>query len=357
MTLKDILERGKAEGKDLDVKSVCFTLGFLAGQASKEAGASKAADCQKNVAILFVKPHANNEKVQALIADSLKTMGLEVLSQRTVTAVEIEKGALAAKHYYAIASKAGYVPSFDSPAQLNVPKDKFKAKFNVDYDAAVADGKVFSGAGACKYLGVTKDELDNINYKQKKAGNLIKFGGGFYCGQLDDKVAGKKIYVFNAFCGNMLDAYVAKSSQGVTIFKIQWDEAKLSWADFRSQKLGPTDPATAPADSLRGLVYANWEKLGLAKQPNVGLNGVHGSASPFEAMAEVENWCGESLESQPFYKQLLDAGVSAKQIDEWKYEAQIVVDDTGKKGSSFDAVEDIDSTTCIAAFAKLALLN
>ena len=84
---------------------------------------------------------------------------------------------------------------------------------------------------------------------------------------------------------------------------------------------------------------------------------MHGSASPFEAMAEVENWCGESLESQPFYKQLLDAGVSAKQIDEWKYEAQIVVDDTGKKGSSFDAVEDIDSTTCIAAFAKLALLN
>ena len=66
---------------------------------------------------------------------------------------------------------------------------------------------------------------------------------------------------------------------------------------------------------------------------------MHGSASPFEAMAEVENWCGESLESQPFYKQLLDAGVSAKQIDEWKYEAQIVVDDTGKKGSSFDAVD------------------
>lgn len=154
----------------------------------------------------------------------------------------------------------------------------------------------------------------------------------------------------------MLDKYVSEASQGVCLFKVSWNESDLSWDDFRGQKLGPTDPSQAPADSLRGQVFARWEELGLPKKPNTGDNGLHGSASPFEAMAEVENWCNESLESQPFYQALLEAGVSAAQISEWKYEAQIKLAD-GSTGSSFDAVEDMSSTPCIEKLGALAKLN
>ena len=36
----------------------------------------------------------------------------------------------------------------------------------------------------------------------------------------------------------------------------------MSWADFRGKLLGPTDPAAAPAGSLREQVYSKWEDLG-----------------------------------------------------------------------------------------------
>jgi hypothetical protein len=37
-------------------------------------------------------------------------------------------------------------------------------------------------------------------------------------------------------------------------------------------------------------IYKGWEGLGLDYKPNVGDNGVHASASPFEALAERMNW-------------------------------------------------------------------
>ena len=36
----------------------------------------------------------------------------------------------------------------------------------------------------------------------------------------------------------------------------------MSWADFRGKLLGPTDPAAAPAGSLREQIYSKWEDLG-----------------------------------------------------------------------------------------------
>ena len=59
---------------------------------------------------------------------------------------------------------------------------------------------------------------------------------------------------------------------------------------FVRQVLGPTDPAKAPEGSLRGMMNAQWEALGLAAAPNTTDNGVHASASPFEGLAERMNW-------------------------------------------------------------------
>jgi hypothetical protein len=73
-------------------------------------------------------------------------------------------------------------------------------------------------------------------------------------------------------------------------FVVVFDSAKLSWADFRGKVLGPTDPAEAPADSLRGVGYAKWKELGMSSAPNTGNNCVHASASPFEGFAERTNW-------------------------------------------------------------------
>jgi hypothetical protein len=89
---------------------------------------------------------------------------------------------------------------------------------------------------------------------------------------------------------------------------------KISWSDFRGKVLGPTDPADAPTDSLRGIIMADWKKLGLASEPNTGDNGVHASASPFEATAELNNWLSQSFPDTKFGASLLAAGVSEATI-------------------------------------------
>jgi hypothetical protein len=66
-------------------------------------------------------------------------------------------------------------------------------------------------------------------------------------------------------------------------FSVEWDPSLLSWADFRGKVIGCTNPADAAPGSLRGRIYAGWDKgLGLGAAPNGGDNGVHGSASPLE---------------------------------------------------------------------------
>ena len=118
--------------------------------------------------------------------------------------------------------------------------------------------------------------------------------------------------------------------------------------------LGPTDPKDAPADSLRGIIAANWKELGLAAPCNGGDNAVHASASPFEGLAERTNWLAGSIADDPFGSALLDAGVPEATIKKWSSDPQVKYDEataaaTGKpKGSIFDALEDLDYDECLA---------
>ena len=129
----------------------------------------------------------------------------------------------------------------------------------------------------------------------------------------------------------------------------------LAWADFRGQVLGPTDPATAPAASLRGKIMADWKGLGLASAPNTGDNGVHASASPFEGLAEKMNWLQVDAAADPFAKALLGAGVTLELIQEWTVDPQVLLPGgDGKKGSLFDQLEDMDAPKAIEKCKAIA---
>merc|ERR1719409_251568 len=97
-------------------------------------------------------------------------------------------------------------------------------------------------------------------------------------------------------------------------YVVEWDAKTLAWEDFRGKVLGPTDPAEAPKDSIRGLVAAQWKELGLKEPCNTGDNAVHASASPFESLAERINWLGQDVGRDGFGKQLMKAGVPKKMI-------------------------------------------
>jgi len=201
---------------------------------------------------------------------------------------------------------------------------------------------VYNALDACTYLGVDADGLDKLWADAKK----VKFGGGFYCGIIDSVKGKKPIYVFNAFFMSMRSKFVQPGTS-IHYYVVDFNPTKLHWADFRGAVLGPTDPKTAPTDSLRGKILADWSALGLEYEPNVGDNGVHASASPFEGLAEKMNWLKVDAAADPFGARLIAAGVPANTIKEWSVDPQV------KGKSLFDQLEDADSDVCIERAKEL----
>jgi nucleoside diphosphate kinase len=146
----------------------------------------------------------------------------------------------------------------------------------------------------------------------------------------------------------MREKYTKKGAS-IHYFLVDWEPEKLSWADFRLKVLGATDPATAEEGSLRREIFQNWKSLGLKAEPNVGDNGVHASASPFEALAERVNWLGATLEDDPFGSAMLSSGISKSIIMDWTKDPQVRDPDpaSGKKASLFDLLEDLDYDACL----------
>ena len=127
----------------------------------------------------------------------------------------------------------------------------------------------------------------------------------------------------------------------------------LSRKDF-----GGTDPHTAEPGSLRSIVLSRWQELGLPAEPDVGDNGVHGSASPLEAMAERANWLQQDIAKDPFAKGTLAAGISIDTIKNWATDPQVAVAvGSSKRASLFDQLEDTNAAECLAKAKALNQAN
>ena len=164
-----------------------------------------------------------------------------------------------------------------------------------------------------------------------------------------------ELYVFNAFFMTMRSKFVGKENE-IHCFEVEWDPKDLSWSSFRNDILGPTDPSKAPPTSIRRSILNQYKELGLSNKPNNSDNGVHASASPFEALAEKMNWLGIDLGSDVLGKALLDAGLSKARIEEWSRDPQINLSDSAI-GSVFDELEDLDVDDCVKKLIKLNSLN
>jgi hypothetical protein len=296
-----------------------------------------------NSAFVFIKPHANTPATQEMVKADFASRGINIVAEGELTGEEIDAGMLIDQHYYAIASKATLL----KPHQMPVPADKFEAKFGLSWEAALASGKVYNALDACAYFGCEASDLDQAWGKCKKADKLVKFGGGFYCGMVDTFAGKEGIYVFNGFFMSMRSSFV-KAGTSIHYYVVEWSSARLAWSDFRGKVLGPTDPADAPEDSVRGKILSQWQALGLQTVPNTGENGVHASASPFEALAERMNWLKGDLAQDSFGARLLAAGVSADTIKAWSVDPQV------KGKSLFDQLEDMDSQECVATAFDLS---
>lgn len=143
----------------------------------------------------------------------------------------------------------------------------------------------------------------------------------------------------------------------IKYYTVQWPSDMLSWEDFRGSVLGSTDPSTAPKGSIRREILEKYKALGLQTKPNTGDNGVHASASPFEALVERANWLGSNVESDPFGRGIIAAGVSKTTIEKWSGDSLVSVEGEtapGKTMSVFDTLEDLNADAVLAKVRKIS---
>merc|ERR1719335_60662 len=196
-----------------------------------------------NSAFVFLKPAAITDKMKELVKSTLEKKGCTIVKEGSIDAADIDKKQLIDKHYYAIASKATLL----TPDKLNVPNDKFKDQFGVDFADVLKEEKALNATKACEILGVDADEINTMWAAAKASKNLVKLGGGFYCAKLEKDGKGP-YYVFNGFFMTMRAGFV-KEGASIYYYSVEWEKKHLSWADFRGKVLGPTDPAEAPKES------------------------------------------------------------------------------------------------------------
>lgn len=118
--------------------------GILGGVAAGSLVAAAAAStADSNSAFVFIKPHANTSKAQALVSSTLKSKGIKISTEGELTGEQIDQGMLIDQHYYAIASKATLLKPKDMP----VPADKFEAAFGLPWAKALEQGTVYNALG------------------------------------------------------------------------------------------------------------------------------------------------------------------------------------------------------------------
>lgn len=291
---------------------------------------------EDNTALIFVKPHAFTPATIEWVRNTITEKGLTIKSEKECGNL----GDAVDRHYYAIASKA-----IAPPAELNVPPEAFEKTFGCTWASVLEAGQAVTAKEVMDQLKLDAAGMEETWRRIKKEGNLVKLGGGFYCGKVQSE---PPLYCFNGFYMSMRDKYANEASK-IHVFVVTFDSKKVSWEKFRNDVLGPTDPKAAPTDSLRGHILGNWESLGLKAEPDVGDNCVHGSASPFEAWVEIQNWVGEGPQDTDFGKALNEV-VPKETLDKWAYDPKVTY---GHKSfpvsdSLFDAVENLDSGNALA---------
>ena len=155
-----------------------------------------------NSAFVFIKPHAckgTPGKVESIVEGKFKEAGIRVTGKGEMTAEQIDKNMYIDTHYGAIASKAVKL----KPSELNVPdkgKKDFEKAFGEKWEDAVAAGKVFNAKEGAEKLGLDSAGLNAKWSKLTRGKDLLKFGGGFYCGKVGDIYG--KLLLFSSRCSS-----------------------------------------------------------------------------------------------------------------------------------------------------------
>jgi nucleoside diphosphate kinase len=304
--------------------------------------------------LIFCKPSvsASPQAVQ-LIKAQLELHGLKLQHHLRIPGAEMRSRKIFESQYASLKHFA-LCPVEDIQLSANEAKQFRTAFASQSWDDAVHTKMALNAANACAVLKVDQAELyamwDRAEVKVRLRRGLVvaRFDRNCAVDAAMRKRLYKPYYVVNGFYPTLQEQY--SSSEACTeVFICEWDEAQTTWAQLLSKVVGATDPANAPADSIRGALFRQWENVVLTTQPSVWDNGIHVSASAFEGLAERLLWKkGSMLYTDLLGSRLLSARIKSTQITEWLRNPEV----NGRL--LFDQLAALNSADCIEHLLQLA---
>ena len=251
------------------------------------------------------------------------------------------------KEHNIIAQHYGVINKIASNAVENLSEGA-KEKFVEFYGKPISEFKVLGGLEFLEqYPMFNALSLDMVwqNVATKK------LAGGTYCEVL--KLDNETVHLINGFHGRQLEHFT-EHGRSIVVFTLS---GNLSWADARGKFIGATNPSAATPGSLRRTFLEKKDELGLS-EVSQGVNGVHLSAGPVEALIELSRYNSnfsdkaksKSFTDYSFGKQI-QANFTPAQVETILNNGN--VDVNGKATSIFDLTEEKDSDESIAILKKV----
>ena len=300
----------------------------------------------KNEFLFFVKPEItlDSEKINAgkildMIQEKIAGSGFKIHNIKILSAKYLDKFDIIAQHY-------GVINKISSNAVQNLSEGA-KEKFKELYGKSVNEVKVLGGI---EFLNEYKDfNANSIDYLWQNQENK-KLAGGTYCEAV--KIDNEIIYVINGFHPRQLKHFTEKG-RSIIVFTLSGD---MNWSDARSNFIGATNPASANKGSLRREFLDNIAALGLA-EVSQGVNGVHLSAGPVEALIELKRY-NSDFSDESKTKNFTEFSFGKKLAETFSEESvknildNVNVESDGKSISVFDLTEEKNAEESIEILKK-----
>lgn len=294
----------------------------------------------KNEFLFFIKPEIliQSDKIQLdkileLIETKIEAFGFNIHNIKILSADYLDKYNIIAQHY-------GVINKIASNAVANM-SESAKEKFKELTGKSINEVKVLGGSEFIeKYPHFNAYSLDFLwqNLENKK------LAGGTYFEpiKIDDEI----IYVINGFHPRQLKHFT-EAGRSIVVMTLSSD---ISWTDARSNFIGATNPNNANKGSLRREFLDNKDILGLS-EVSQGVNGVHLSAGPVEALIELKRY-NSNFADNNLIKDFSDYSFGKTLKDNFNGQFDAIVNNInvsvdGKATSIFDLTEEKNSDEAV----------
>ncbi len=249
----------------------------------------------------------------------------------------LKKHNLIEEHYGVI----NFVAKNGVSVLTNAPKERFRSEYGVGIDTV----KVLGGFQFLdEYRAFTVDTLNDL----WESGNRVKLAAGIYCEK--HIVKGETIYILNGFNPYQL-SFFTETGRYIIIASLF---TAMDWSKMRNDIAGVTNPFKAASGSIRAEILRTKDETGIDVNP--GQNGVHLSAGPFEALAELKRFCFDKHKSVVSYddiytgKYLKGSGLSNDKLD--RAVSNPLINYNGDSVYLYDATEE-KNLSSIKLFSNL----